>query len=48
MEDGVYHPGSSIHSAAPEGSSGKGFEYDNTNLDQNVVFATQDGETAIR
>jgi len=48
MEDGTYCLGASVHSVAPEGSLGKGFEYDNTDLAQSIIFTIQDGEITIR
>jgi hypothetical protein len=48
MEDGTYCLGTCVHSIAPEGSLGKGFEYNNIDLDQNIIFSIQDGEITIR
>jgi hypothetical protein len=47
MEDGTYRLGACVHSIAPEGSLGNGFEYNNTDLDQNITFTIQDGEITI-
>jgi hypothetical protein len=47
MEDGTYCIGASVHSMAPEGSSGKVFEYNNTDTNQGITFTIQDGEITI-
>ena len=47
MEDGTYWLGASVLSIAPEGSSGKRFEYNNADPGQNIVFTIQDGEITI-
>ncbi len=48
MEDGVYVIGTAVLSVAPAGSSGNGFEYNSSDLDQAVTFTIQDGEITIR
>jgi hypothetical protein len=47
MEDGTYSLGASVHSSAPEGSLGKGFEYKNSDLGESIIFTIQDGEITI-
>jgi hypothetical protein len=47
MEDGTYVLGACVHSMAPEGSLGKGFEYNNTDTDQGITFTIQDGEITL-
>ena len=47
MEDGTYMIGISLHSFAPEGSSGKGNEYQIVYPGQAVIFAIEDGEITI-
>ena len=47
MEDGTYSIGAAVLSIAPAGSSGKGFEYNNSDLGQAVTFTIQDGEITI-
>jgi hypothetical protein len=44
MEDGTYSLGACVHSVAPEGSLGKGFEYVSSDIDQLISFTIQDGE----
>jgi hypothetical protein len=48
MEDGTYRLGACVLSMAPEGSLGKGFEYNSTDTDQGIVFTIQNGEITIR
>ena len=48
MEDGIYMIGTAVHSIAPAGSSGNGFEYNSSDLGQGVTFTIQDGEITIR
>ena len=48
MEDGTYSLGACVHSIAPEGSLGKIFEYNSTDIDQGIVFTIQDGEITIK
>jgi len=48
MEDGTYSLGASVHSVAPEGSLGKGFEYNNFDPGQCITFTIQDGEITIK
>jgi hypothetical protein len=47
MGDGAYWLSVSVHSMAPEGSLGKGFEYNNSDPGQNIIFTIQDGEITI-
>jgi len=47
MEDGTYCLGASVLSIAPEGSLGKGFEYNNSDPDQGITFTIQGGEITI-
>jgi len=47
-EDGTYSLGASVLSVAPEGSPGKRFEYNSSDLDQAITFTIQDGEITIR
>jgi hypothetical protein len=47
MEDGTYCLGAEVLSIAPEGSLGKGFEYNNSDPGQNMIFTIQDGEITI-
>jgi hypothetical protein len=47
MEDGAYYLGAAVHSMAPAGSSGKGLEYNSTDVDQGIVFTIQDGEIIL-
>jgi hypothetical protein len=48
MEDGTYCLGACVHSVAPEGSLGKGFEYNNADPGQAIIFTIQDGEMTMR
>jgi hypothetical protein len=48
MGDGTYSLGASVHSIAPEGSSGKRFEYNSSDLGQAIIFTIQDGEITIK
>jgi hypothetical protein len=48
MADGTYTIGASAFSIAPQGSSGKGFEYSSSDLGQAITFTIQDGEITIR
>jgi hypothetical protein len=48
MEDGTYTIGAAVLSVAPAGSSGKGFEYNNSDLGQAIAFTIQDGEITIQ
>ena len=48
MGDGAYWFSVSVHSMAPEGSLGKGFEYNNSDPGQNIIFTIQEGEITIR
>jgi hypothetical protein len=48
MEDGTYCIAASALSIAPEGSSGRGFEHNSTDVGQAVTFAIQDGEITIK
>jgi hypothetical protein len=47
MEDGAYLLSVCVLSIAPEGSSGKRFEYNSSDGGQNIVFTIQDGEITI-
>jgi len=47
MEDGTYCLAAGVHSIAPEGSSGRGFEYNNADLGQKIIFTIQNGEITI-
>ena len=47
MEDGTYCLGTCVHSIAPEGSLGKGFEYNSTDVDQGIIFTIEDGEITL-
>lgn len=47
MEDGTYCLGASVLSIAPEGSLGKGFEYNNSDPGQGITFTIQGGEITI-
>ena len=47
MEDGTYLLSVCVLSIAPEGSSGKRFEYNSSDGGQNIVFTIQDGEITI-
>jgi len=47
MEDGTYYLGAAVHSMAPAASSGKGLEYNSTDVDQGIVFTIQDGEIIL-
>jgi hypothetical protein len=47
MEDGTYSLGASVLSIAPESSLGKGFEYNNSDLGESIIFTIQDGEITI-
>jgi hypothetical protein len=48
MEDGTYQIGASVLSVAPQGSLGKRFEYNSSDLGQNIIFTIQDGQITIR
>jgi len=48
MEDGTYRTGVSVLSIAPQGSSGRGLEYNSSDLGQAITFTIQDGELTIR
>jgi hypothetical protein len=47
MGDGTYFIGVSALSIAPEGSLGRRFEYNNTDLGEKIIFTIQDGEITI-
>jgi hypothetical protein len=47
MEDGTYCLSAGLHSVAPEGSLGKGCEYNCSDPGQTIIFAIQDGEIII-
>ena len=47
MEDGTYCLSAGLHSVAPEGSLGKGCEYNCSDPGQTIIFAIQDGEITI-
>ena len=47
MEEGTYYLGVCVHSIAPEGSPGKGCEYNCSDPGQGVIFSIQDGEITI-
>jgi hypothetical protein len=47
MEDGTYAIGASVLSVAPEGSAGRGFEYNSSDIGQAMTFTIQDGEITI-
>ena len=47
MEDGTYFLAACVHSVAPEGSLGKGFEYNSSDPSQTIIFTIQDGEITI-
>jgi hypothetical protein len=47
MEDGTYHLRTCIHSIAPRGSLGRGFEYNTADSDQGIIFTIQNGEITI-
>jgi hypothetical protein len=48
MEDGTYSIGVSALSIAPEGSLGRGLEYNSSDIGQAIIFTIQDGEITIR
>jgi hypothetical protein len=48
MEDGAYSLGACVHSMAPAGSLGKGFEYNSSDIDQRITFTIEDGEIIIQ
>jgi len=47
LEDGTYRLRTCVGSIAPEGSSGKGGEYFNTDPSEDVLFTVKDGEITI-
>jgi hypothetical protein len=47
MQDGTYRLGASALSVAPEGSLGKGLEYNSSDIGQKIAFTIQDGEITI-
>jgi hypothetical protein len=47
MKDGTYYLGACVHSIAPKGSLGKGFEYNNSDPGQGITFTIQGGEITI-
>jgi hypothetical protein len=47
MEDGTYCLRTCIHSIAPKGSLGKGFEYNTADSNQAIIFTIQNGEITI-
>ena len=47
MEDGTYLLDACVLSIAPQGSSGKRFEYNSSDGGQSIVFTIQDGEITI-
>ena len=48
MEDGTYSIGVSALSIAPEGSLGRGLEYNSSDIGQAITFTIQDGEITTR
>ena len=48
MEDGTYTIGVCVLSIAPEGSLGKGLEYNSSDIGQAITFTIQDGEITLR
>jgi hypothetical protein len=48
MEDGTYCIAASALSIAPEGSSGRGFEYNSFDIGQAITFTIQNGEITIK
>jgi hypothetical protein len=47
MEDGTYWLDACVHSVAPEGSRGKGWEYNNYDQDEYIMFTIKDGEITL-
>ena len=47
MTDGTYSLRTCVHSVAPEGSTGHGFEYNNADAGQDVLFEIEDGVVTI-
>lgn len=48
MEDGTYYLNTCVHSIAPESSLGKGFEYNNSDSGQAIIFTIEGGEITIQ
>jgi hypothetical protein len=48
LEDGTYRLDARVISMAPEGSLGRGGEYNNSDPGQNIIFTVQNGEITIR
>jgi len=47
MEDGTYWLGAGVHSTAPEGSLGKGFEYLSSDAGEAIILTIEDGQVTI-
>lgn len=47
MADGSYNLGTCVHSVAPEGSAGHGFEYNNSDPGQHIGFGIEGGVITI-
>jgi hypothetical protein len=48
LEDGAYSLGACVLSMAPVGASGKGFEYNSSDIDERIIFTIEDGEIIIQ
>ncbi len=48
LQEGAYSIGACVFSMAPAGSLGRGFEYNSSDMDEQIIFAIEDGEIIIQ